>query len=70
MAHEFSETDQRCIHCGTWSGNPQRTICPRQAPVSTALRPIPASIVNDDLSERLAELRVEREAAWNTVKEE
>ncbi len=73
--HVFPEGHDHCVHCGTWKGNPGRTICPHGAPAVSELRPEPterqyAVYDQNTISARLVELRSEREAAWNTVKED
>ncbi len=69
--HEFSETDQRCVHCGTLKAQHEQKAqpCPR-ASNSSELRPEPAVrryAVNDidTIHARLAELKTAREASWN-----
>ena len=75
--HSFPEGLEHCVHCGTWKGNPQRTICPggtgHVAP--SELRPEPALRLPvaddaDTIHARIAELRAAREASWNTAEEE
>jgi len=73
--HVFPEGKDRCIHCNTWNGNPQRTLCPhRPDPAVSGMRPEPAlrtmAVEDDGIAARLAELRAEREAGWNVVKGE
>ncbi len=64
-SHVFAEGADRCTHCGTLQTQTERTACPGGY-VAPTVRAIPASVVNDDLTTRLAELRAEREAAWNS----
>lgn len=75
MDHEFSSTDQRCVHCGTlraqFDAAPEKNPCPRRGPEPSGVRPEPtarryAVDDSDTISARLAELRAERDAAWNT----
>jgi hypothetical protein len=79
--HVFPEGEARCAKCGTlkeqYDRAPHLSPCPyTTAPDSSAiLRPEPAErryAVNDrdTIAARLAELKTEREAAWNTVEEE
>lgn len=73
--HVFSEQSGRCINCGTWKGNPARTICPHSAADAKAARPEPSRhqyAVYDQatIAARLIELRTEREMSWNTTEEE
>jgi hypothetical protein len=70
--HTFAEGAERCTDCGTLKTQyelaPDKNPCPRQG-ITPPPRAIPQSIVNDDVSGRLAELRAAREAGWNVVKE-
>ncbi len=76
-AHTFPEGEGdeiRCTDCGTLKAQydraPHLSPCPQRYPTDPTVRAIPQSIVNDDLTARLAELKAEREAAWNTVRED
>jgi hypothetical protein len=76
MEHEFSDADDRCIHCGTLKEHHERTPqpCPYRAAPSD-LRPepslrVPAADDSDTISARIKELRAEREAAWASSEEE
>ncbi len=73
--HQFSEADDRCIHCGTlrtqFEAAPDKSPCPVRWPVPTGLCPEPAlrKLAADDadtISARMAELKAAREAAWNS----
>ncbi len=74
--HFFPEGTDNCLHCGTLKAQTERKVCPgpklAQA-AAASLRPKPAlrgHAVDDSdtISARIAELRAEREAGWNTVK--
>ena len=73
--HSFPEGQEHCTHCGTWKGNPQRTICPGGHVPASELRPEPArrEFAADDadaIHARLAELKAERAAAANTIEDQ
>ena len=78
MDHAFSDVDQRCVHCGTlraqFDADPAKNPCPRAGPQPSGLRPEPALRGyavddSDTISARIAELRRDRETAWNTEKD-
>jgi hypothetical protein len=75
--HEFSVIDERCVHCGTLKTQHELKAqpCPRRAKVPSDLRPEPnlrqpAADDADTIHARIAQLKAEREAAWNTIEEE
>jgi hypothetical protein len=74
--HDFSPSDQRCIHCGTLrehhENKPQ--LCPRRVEAPTSLCPEPAQreYAADDqntIADRLAELHAEKTAGLNRKEE-
>ena len=77
-SHTFPENNGgRCVHCGTLASQTERTACPGPSArlAAPTLRPEPAErryAVYDQaaISARLAELKADREAVWNTIEEE
>ncbi len=70
--HEFSDTDGRCVKCGTPKAHHERVAqpCPGRPEPASTLRPEPAlrQMAIDDVNTihaRLGELKAEREAGWN-----
>lgn len=67
-AHEIPPGETRCIHCNAVKPGPDVTCIHRPAPVvATAPEPTRRIMACEDASiaDRIAELRAEREAAWN-----
>jgi hypothetical protein len=68
--HEVPEGSDRCKHCGLLKPGPDSTCIVRDGAASEAPRPEPARRVmaceDDSIAERIAELRKQQEAAWNT----